>query len=232
MKKFIDSKTPLIIVILCFCILQVIFWPIAGPKIDTIETGTWVAYGFLNLPFIIAGALTFIRLKSQNNFVSTIPVFLVTVGYLFISLIANVIIMCVNKPDYVAPLVCNLLFLLIYAIVLIIAYKFLGRVEKNTEKREQRVRSHRNLGIEVSSLIGIIDDEEINKELSIIKEDIDYSSSASTPDTAEKDIEIRDLVSEIGGLLEVNADRETILAAIKKLKRALKVRNQILMASR
>lgn len=232
MKKFITSKVPLIVIILALAIFNVIFWPIVGPKIQHSMACLWVGYGFLTAAFVIVGALTFIPLKSKNNFVATLPVFFTAMIYFGIALIVNIIFMCIKSNNITAPLVINGILLLLFLIFLVISYKSFSRVEDNTQRREQRVKQFRTYAIEVSSIKEVAADDEVKAALAKLQDNINYSSTASNANTVEKEVEFAEKIQQIDGLVNNNGEKEEILKAISDAERILKVRNQILMATK
>lgn len=232
MKKFITGKVPLIVVILAFAIFNVIFWPITAQHIKEVQASQWVGYGFLCGAFVITGALTFIPLKSKNNFVATLPVFFTVVAYFGIAFIVNLIFLFIKTNNITPAMVINGVLLLLFLIFLVISYKSFNRTEVNTERREARVKQFRTYAIEVSSIKDVAADDEVKAALAKLQDNINYSSTASNANTVEKEVEFAEKIQRIDGLVNGGAEKEEILKAINDAERILKVRNQILMATK
>ena len=232
MKKIITGKVPLLIVIIAFAIFNVIFWPITAQHINEIKACQWIGYAFLCVAFVITGAMTFIPLKSKNNFTATLPVFFTVVAYFAVALIANLIMIFIRSNNITAPLVINGVLLLLFAAFLLISYKSFDRTEVNTERREQRVKQFRLYAMEVGSAKEAATDPEVKEELRKLQEDIGYSSPATNANTVEKEVEFAEKVQQINELVNSGAAKEEILKAINEANRLLKVRNQILMATK
>ena len=232
MKKIITGKVPLLIVIIACAIFNVIFWPITATHIDQIKAGQWVGYAFIMVAFAITAALTFIPLRSKNNFTATLPVFFTVMGYFAIAFLFNLIMVFIPLDNVTATCVVNGVLLLLFLALLLVSYKSFARTEDNTARREARVKQFRMYAIEVGSAKDAAQDEEVKNLLAKLQEDVNYSSPASNANTVEKEVEFEEKVQQINELVNNGADKEEILKAINDANRILKVRNQILMATK
>lgn len=235
MKKFITSRVPLILVLILWALVQVIFWPIvtsdAVGSLEFLNSGVWVGYAFLNLAFVLVGAVTFLNIKSKSNIQALVPFFVSCCGYLFFTVLLNIIVMALNL-DYLVPLIINLVFMLIFGAILLIIYKSLSRVIDNTAAREERVATARTTQAEVIGLKNLTTDSDILIELKKLSEDYSYSSTRSTPDTLKYEEDFKKDIAAIESLLKMNAEKDVILKAITTARNTLKLRNQVLLASK
>lgn len=232
MKKLITTKVPLLIVIIACAIFNVIFWPITATHIDAVKAGQWVGYAFIMVAFAITAALTFIPLRSKTNFTATFPMFFTVVGYFAIALIFNLIVVFIPSKEIVYVFVVNGVLLLIFLALLLISYKSFSRTEDNTARRDARMKQFRLYAVEVGSAKDAAQDEEVKSLLKKLQEDIKFSSPASNANTVEKEVEFEEKIQQINELVNKGADKEEILKAINDANRILKVRNQILMATK
>ena len=234
MKKFITGRVPLILVGIALLILNVVFWPIVGPKLDgdTIKSSLWVGYGFLTGAFVIVGATTFIKIHNKNVVTSLAPIFLVTMSYFVLAIILNVICMIINTDEIIAQIVINAVLILLFVAALIIAYKHFSRVNDNTAKREERMEGWRMVSINISSLLAFATDEEVKAALKKLKENVDYSSSHGNEKTKAIEEELNEQIITIKSMLKNGSEKDTTLKAIAVAEALLKNRNQFLMVTK
>lgn len=232
MKKLITTKAPLLIVLIACAIFNVVFWPITATHIDAVKAGQWVGYAFVMVAFAITAALTFIPLKSKNNFTATLPVFFSVVAYFAIAFLFNLIVVFIPSKEVVYVFVVNGVLLLLFLVLLIMSYKSFSRTEDNTARREARVKQFRTYAIEVGAAKDAAQDEEVKGLLKKLQEDIKFSSPASNANTVEKEVEFAEKIQQINELVNNGANKEEVLKAINDANRILKVRNQILMATK
>ncbi|MCQ2800493.1 MAG: hypothetical protein MJ216_00865 [Bacilli bacterium] len=232
MKKLINGRLPLLIVIIAFAIFNVIFWPITATHIDEVKAGQWVGYIFISVAFVITGAITFIPLKSKNNFVSTLPMFFSVCGYFAIAFIINLIAVFIPSKEVVWIIVLNSVLILLFAAALLISYRTLSRTEDNTARREARVKQFRLYAAEINSIKDAAQDEEVKRKLASLQDNVNYSSPATNASTIEKEVEFSEKIQQINDMVNSGVEKEEILKAINDAERILKTRNQILMATK
>ncbi|MGN0804695.1 MAG: hypothetical protein ACI4MS_04860 [Candidatus Coproplasma sp.] len=235
MKKFTNNKLMFLIVLIVFALFNALFFIIAGSThaLAGNKTGMWISFGFLELSFVLTGGIAlFIQVKNKNNAVMLEPIFFVQVGYLALSVLANAIMMAASKYAWQAPVIVNIIFLAIYAVLLLLSYKAFSRVRENTEHQKAKVQELRQTTIKVNSLIYLAKDEEVKKAIKKLKEDLDYSSPMSTPDCAEYEQQLAEMIDTLKTLLSTDSDSETILSAVAEAENVLRIRNQMLMATR
>ncbi len=232
MKKFITSHVPLLLVVICFLILNCVFWPIVGTELgkdpSSIHITVWLGYGFVTGCYVLCGLVTFLKVFNKNVVTSFAPIFIVTFGYLVVASIFNLIGMIVNTDNYLWDLITNIILLLIFVAVFLIVYKHFTRVDDNTKRREERVKDWRTIAVTVSNLKSYSEDEEINSAITKLYDDVKYSSSASSDKTKEIETEFEEQITAIKMMLKNDSDKETVLKALKTAEKILQNRNQLL----
>ena len=232
MKNFLKTKTPFVIVCLVFALFVGLFFVFTD--LDKANAGKWVGFSFTVLAFVIAGSFAFFfQLKSKNTMTAMWAPIYATAGYFAVTFLVNFIVMLVNSKSWKGAVVLNIIILVLYAIVFLVSYKSFSRVADNTAVREARMASLRELSIKVNALTFLAKDESVKRAIKTLKEDIDYSSSAGTSATASYEQQLEDYVVTIQSVLTSPAyTEEAALEAIANMANILKVRNQLLMATR
>lgn len=230
MKKFINGRVPFLLICIAFVALNLCFWPIVCSNgIENAKTSVWIGYGFLAGAFAICAVCTFIKMHNKNVQVALVPLFKVSSTYLFFSIIFNIIVMCINTDNYVWAVILDSLIVLIYLAAFLISYKHFNRVNENTEVREKRMKDWRLVASSVSSILSFTEDKDIKLALNKFYEHVKASSTASSEVTRSVEEELSDQIVTIKSLIKSDADKETILKAIKFAEALLKERNQKLM---
>ena len=236
MRKFVESKIALIIVGLIFILFHVIFWSIAATgdprRIEGFKAMLWLGFTFINIGFILVGAVTFIRIRGAGNFTAAMPIFLITTGYFLVSLLMNSIFMGVNSDNIVVPIVLNAILLILAAVLWFVAYKYFARVENLSEKQDKRMADWRILGTKVINLKGRNGDEAIEASLLKMQDDFNASSSKTVAESVAIEGEIDEALSELDAIIDDPQKNEDIVKLITKINRLLKNRNQIIMIAK
>lgn len=238
MKKFITTKTTLIIVGLVALLFNVVFWAIVGSALGhNRATGAtlWISYAFVMVAFVVAAGVTFIKPKTKNASIALIPFFYATLGYMAVTLILNIIFMAINtskEVGWIFDLVLNAIAIIFFAIVLVIAYKHFSRVDELLEKKHERVEKHFDLSGKVSSLISLAEQDEVKAALVDFRRSLNFSSSASNEKTAEADQKLAEELDNLEIMIKSNASVEEQLRAVKFAKVALDERNRAVAKAR
>ena len=238
MKKFITTKTTLIIVGLVTLLFNIIFWAIVGTSLGEghkMGATLWISYAFVMVAFLAAASVTFVRPKTKNASIALIPFFYATVAYMGVALVINAIFMFINtsnKAGWIIDLVINSIIIVIFAIVLVLAYKHFSRVDDLLEKKHERVERHFDLSGKVSSLIALAEQADVKAALVDFRRSLNFSSSASNEKTAEADQKLADELDNLEILIKSNASVEEQLRAVKFAKVALDERNRAVAKAR
>lgn len=238
MKKFITGKTPLIVVGLLALLFNVIFWAIVGSELGAgkvMGTTLWISYAMVMVAFVVAGAVTFIKPGVKSATLALAPMIYSTYLYVLVSLILNAIFMFVNtskKGAYIADIVLNAILLILYAIVMVVAYKHFSRVNTIFEKKEERVVRHFNWSSKISSLIALAEHDEVKTALVEFRRIMNYSSSGSNEKTADADAKLEEELDNLEVLIKSGASVEEQMRAVKFARVALDERNRAVAMAR
>ena len=238
MKKFITTKTTLIIVGLVALLFNVVFWAIVGSALGhNRATGAtlWSSYAFVMVAFVVAAGVTFVKPKTKNASIALIPFFYATLGYMGVTLVLNIIFMAINtnkEVGWIFDLVLNSIAIIFFAIVLVLAYKHFSRVDDLLEKKHERVEKHFDLSGKVSSLLSLAEHDEVKAALVDFRRSLNFSSSASNEKTAEADQKLAEELDNLEIMIKSNASVEEQLRAVKFAKVALDERNRAVAKAR
>lgn len=238
MKKFITTKTTLIIVGLVALLFNVVFWAIVGSALGhNRATGAtlWISYAFVMVAFVVAAGVTFVKPKTKNASIALIPFFYATLGYMGVTLVLNIIFMAINtnkEVGWIFDLVLNAIAIIFFAIVLVLAYKHFSRVDDLLEKKHERVEKHFDLSGKVSSLLSLAEHDEVKAALVDFRRSLNFSSSASNEKTAEADQKLAEELDNLEIMIKSNASVEEQLRAVKFAKVALDERNRAVAKTR
>ena len=238
MKKFINTKTTLILVGLLAVLFNLIFWVIVGVNMGDgvkMRATLWISYAMIMVAFIAAAGVTFIRPKNQSADLALVPFIVATAGFLGLSLLLNVIFIAVNssnKGAYITDIVLNCVLIIVFAAILVVAYKHFSRVEQIFEKKQERVENYIDWNGKVSSLISLAEDDEVKAALIDLRRTLNYSSSASNEKTEKEDNNLVQELDNIGFAIKSGASKEEQLKAVKFAKVALEERNRAVAKAR
>ena len=238
MKKFLTTKVALIIVGLLALLFNVVFWAIVGSELGAgkqMGTTLWISYAMVMVSFGVAGAITFIKPGAKSARLAMVPLFYATWIYVGVCLVMNMIFMFVNtseKGGYIADIVLNAILLIIYAIFMVIAYKYFSRVNTIFEKKEERVVRHFNWSSKISSLISLAEHDEVKVALVEFRRIMNYSSSGSNEKTADADAKLEEELDNLEVLIKSGAPVEEQMRAVKFARVALDERNRAVAMAR
>lgn len=235
MKKLFSSKLAFIISLIVFVVFNALFFIIAGSTgaLKHMKAGMWVSFAFLEVTFIIICCMTlFLKAKSGSSVTALIPVYSIFGGYVVISFVANLIMLFATGKLWQIPLIINILIHAAFFILFFIKVRYLSSVNAKTEHKNAKVQELRQTTIKVNSLIYLAKDEEVKKAIRKLKETLDYSSPMSTPECAEYEQQLAEMIDTLKTLLSTDSDSETILSAVAEAENVLRIRNQMLMATR
>lgn len=230
MKKFLRTKTMLLLVLIGFAIFNVIFWPICANHMDTRNIGCWLGYGFLCFGFILLGASIFIQSKTPHAAETVLPLAICSGIYFVVMAITNTTVTLVNSEQFTATIVINLIEILLYTAAFVICYRYFGRVNEAIAAQKKRMSNWNMMGVTVNGLREYTDDQEIRDAITGLYETVKYSSSRTTDESLPIEKEFEEQIAFIKTSLRNGADKESVLKAIRIAHGIIKTRNQVLMA--
>ena len=234
MKKFVTGRLGLILIGLLFLLFHIIFWPIVATgnpaRITGLRTDCWLGFVFINVAFLLMAATTFIRPKAgAASGVALAGVYFIPAVYLFINLLMNTIIMCVNQENIVVPIVLNAILLVLAAMLWFVAFKILARLEGQGAAQEARMFDWRMMTVKAIALKNRSADAEINALVEKFADTVKNSSSRSVPESVQAEADLEEAIAQLDAIIEDGERKDDILKAIDKVNRLLKTRNQIIM---
>lgn len=235
--KFLQGNASKLVVGIGFLIYNVVFWVILALAVgvDKANATVWISYGFFTLAFGVLLGLTFIRPKNLMSGQVLTSVAAYTYGYIVLSFILNLIFMLVNTNDkggVATDIVLNVIFLLVYIALFIIAYRRFARVQANDMARETRMEEHRMTNIHVTTVLNMASDAEVKEALSKLRMRVNNSSSHGNDRTKEYEQQFDDQLDVIKDLISAGADKEEVLKNIEQANAILTTRNQVLASTR
>lgn len=238
MKKFLNTKTTLILVGLLAILFNLIFWVIVGVSMGDgkkMYATLWISYAMIMVALVVAGAVTFIKPKTKSAELALAPFIFATVGYLGIAFLLNLIFMLVNTSNrgaYITDIVLNCILIIVFAAILVIAWRHFSRVDQIFEKKEERVQRYFDWNGKVSSLITLAEDDEVKAALIEFRRIVGFSSSASNEKTANEDAKLEQELNNLEFLIKSEASKEEQLKAVKFARVALDERNRAVAKAR
>lgn len=203
--------------------------------LDSVGKVFWGAYAFTVFAFLLTGAaICVMKFKSNVNFSTLFPLYLVTSVYFAIAFLVNLIIMLafgdVNKLT--ATVVINVIVLLIAVAAFIMFFMGSNHVAEVRKEVYTKVGNLRMLGATVGSLQYSVKDEEVRKKIRALQESIRYSSPSGNQATAQIEQDVESQVEIIKSLVASGAPSADIIDAVEQAIGLVKSRNALLMASR
>lgn len=228
MLKFIRSKASTLIIAALFILFNVIFFLCVN--LEESNASRWVAYGFIDLSFVIAICLTLFLKMPKGVFVdNAMPMISYTLTYFLINLIANIIFIAVNAETVIPAVIVNTIILVFYIILFIVAVSHISRVSEVVEKRGKQISAFDGITVKVYSLKDMCADEEVKVAIEKLTERLRYSSSASTPKSAQYEQQLDQLTDSLVEMIAGGADKDEIIKTVNKTNSVLSIRNHMLM---
>jgi hypothetical protein len=235
-RNWIFAHIPFLIVVGVFIIFNIAFWPsVSGYLKDPgAHANFWASFAFLMVAFCAVGAISFTKLRTKNAVVTIVPIFAITVGYIVLSLIFNIIMMAVDKfnPHIVITCLINAILMIGFIILFLIFARSKHLVEEKTIAREERMDTWSGTFSDAYALQNFTTNETLKKALAKFADNIKMSSSRSTEKTVQIEGELNEQIVTIKSLLKNDAEEEQVLKAVQIGEALLVQRNQILTRSK
>lgn len=251
MKKFLMSYTPLIILGVVFAIWNIIVL-VSVPELKTAGLYFWSGYGFMAAAFLLIGGSMFaLKVKKEIHFGVVFPAYLAVAIYFVLCLVMNSVLMglhhygMVKNPTGIGNLyiddptkscnvagaiVPNVLLLLVFVIMFLIAYRGILHIGENSKIVNQKVASLKLTVVELNQILALAEDAEVQTALGSLKSDVEYSDPMGTSDTALLEEDLKKKIAEIRMLIEEQYETELILKKIAAAHNKLRERNETLKA--
>ncbi len=194
----------------------------------------WLSYAFMCVGFaanIIVAYLTFQKSDTEAIFMN-IPLMSFSVFYFIAELFVSFVFMLFRLvASSTLAIVIQSIMLLIFIIFAALALMSKGVVEDINKNVETKVRSIKNLAIQVKVMEDQCLDPELKRELHKVQEGIRYSDPMTTSVTEEVDDMIAGKVKELKYLCSNNEKNEA-LQVCYKLSSYISERNMLLKNSK
>ena len=198
----------------------------------------WGGYIFTMLAFAIRAIYLccFGSLTQSKTIVTRLPLITGVFAYLGITLVINIIFLCLDKDsNATAMVIINIFILLIFTIYTIVMYMY-TRGMSQASQNVTTVRQTANLmEISVSSLMILAKDETVKAALVKLKERVEYGERIppnARPEVQSAHQQVNTQIEVIRTLLSSGADTETVLSAIEQCKGLLLIRDEMITALR
>lgn len=193
----------------------------------------WGGYIFTMVAFAItAGVLCFTKISHSKTIATQLPLMTAAGAYLIITLLVNIIFLCLDKDsNATAMIVINVLLLLAFIIYFIVMYMF-SRGASEASQRVTEVKQTANMmEISVASLIMLAKDESVKKALEQLKERVKYGERihpGARPEVQSAHQQVNTQIEVVRTLLMSGADSSTVLSAVEQCKSLLLIRDEMI----
>lgn len=213
-----------------FAIYNMIVLPVFKEKNDVF----WISYAFMCLGFVATMIVTYVTFQNADAeaIFMNIPLMSFSIYYFGAELFASFVFMLFRfvAPTALAVIVQAIMFL-IFVIFAILALMSKGVVNDINKNIETKVRTIKNLAVQVKVLEEQCLDPELKKELHKVAEGIRFSDPMTTDITEELDDMIHNNVKELKYLCSNNNKNEAIQICFK-LNSYILERNMLLKNSK
>lgn len=193
----------------------------------------WGGYIFTMLAFAItAGVLCFLKLSHSRTIATQLPLFTAAVIYLVITLLVNIIFICLDKDTKTgAMVVINVLLLLAFVGYFIIMYMMTRGVAQASKNVTEVKQTANMMEISVSSLIMLAKDADVKKALEKFKDRVIYGERLpvnARPEMQSAHQAVNTQIEVIRTLLSTGADNTTVLSAVEQAINLILIRDEII----
>jgi hypothetical protein len=119
----------------------------------------------------------------------------------------------------------NLVLTVLYLIIIIYSEKYTERVSEQLSYSEQALSSKTDISGKLGTLLSIVDDPELKKQIYSLKESVDYSSNVTTGRTAESEAKMSALLDELTDMIASDGDKTKIREKLNTAEITWKVRS-------
>lgn len=230
-KNFIKNNTFFLVWVVLMAIFNVL--ALAIPDLSTRDTWFWWGFAFTNVAFVAVAAVSFaLKLSSTKIFNNVFFVYVLSIGYVAVTLLMNVIFMAVNKDNEKWVIIANVVVILLYVILMIISNRAVTHMSEDAKVVQEKVSNLRVNVVKISTLLYKVTDADVKKALSNLKETLDYSDPMGVAATADIEAEFESSLDVLKELVASGTEKEGVLNAIGDSLALLKARNDLLKASK
>ena len=206
-------------------------WLVLYADFDHVQIAFWVAAGFGLISFVLAaiGLVLFDRQANRNTTeISMIHVF-VAVIYLLVSVAFNTIrVLPMEGEEITLTVVTNLIMIFLFFVISYGVSRNEKAVETATEKSAEMLKPITMISNDLANVLSISSDTEVKKQLTSLKELVDYSSNSSQNITGDYEYMFTNQIGQIRELIVTGAGVEEIKSKIAEAENTWKMRNSSL----
>ena len=230
-KNFLKTHTFFLVWVVLMAIFNVL--ALAIPDLSTRETWFWWGFVFTNLAFVVVAVVSFaLTLSNTRIFNNVFVVYVLSIGYVAITLLLNVIFMAVNNDNEKWVIIANVVIILLYAVLMIISNRAVTHMSEDAKVVQEKVSNLRVNVVKISTLLYKVTDTDVKKALTNLKETLDYSDPMGVAATADIEAEFEASLDVLKELIATGTEKEGVLNAIGDSLALLKARNDLLKASK
>lgn len=223
-----------IVVAIVFAVFNLLVFVLSD--MSKAQANFWCGYVFCCIAFVIMAAIILITTIPKKQIFSVVsPFYMGTLGYLFVTLIFNTILICFPDGsgwDAKLGIIPNIVLLSIYLIFMILAFIGARHIAQDTQQTYQAVVEIRSLANVTLSLESEIASPSARQEVHRLGEDIKYSDPMGNGDTASLDDDLRRAIDILKELVFNEASEEEITKAAKRARAILRNRNAVLKSTK
>ena len=231
MKDFLKKHTFLLVWVVLMAIFNVL--ALAIPDLSACNAGFWCGFVFTNIAFVVVAVVSFaLTLNNTKIFNNVFFVYLLSIGYVVVSLVMNTIFMAVNGEGVKWVIVLNVIVILLYAVLMILSNRAVTHMSEDAKVVQEKVSNLRLNVVKISTLLYKVTDADVKKALNNLKETLDYSDPMGVAATADIEAEFEASLDVLKELISSGTEKEGVLNAIGDSLALLKARNDLLKASK
>lgn len=198
---------------------------------DRVQTAFWVAAGFGLASFVLAamGLVIFDRKANPNTTeISMIHVF-VAIIYLVIAVVFNTIrVLPMEGEEITLIVVANLIMIFLFFVISYGVSRNEKSVKEMTDNSAEMIRPVTMISNDLARVLSIATDAEVKKQLTGLKELVDYSSNSSQNVTGDYEYMFTNQIGQIRELIVTGAGVDEIKNKIAEAENTWKMRNSSL----
>ncbi len=197
----------------------------------------WGGYVFTMLAFVVVAGLSCLTsLSKSRSLANYSPVYFGAIAYFVISLIVNIIFICLDKDtNTTAMIVINVILVLLFGAYAILMYMSIRHMGQTSQKIAEKRQQANVMEISLGSLIDMAKDAQVKQSLVELQERVRYGGRVGSDAPAEvlsAQDSLKNQIEVIKILLSSGADSEALLTAIEQAKNLLRTRDELLVAYR
>ena len=196
----------------------------------------------LGIVGLVSGLLSFILVCGMNvlpercqvrNDASAFAIpFVISAGYLIVSVVFNTILVVVSCFVYMSfkwlatvAVIINVLSLAGFAVYSLFALAYLGNLQQKDSTMREKTATPANISSLLGTALAMTDDAKIKAALCKLKETVDYSTNTSSAASIQTEREFAHQVEEIQSAIQNGDDVEKLLNLIDQAAKIWRGRN-------